>query len=354
MDNYIERILSARVYDVAIETPLEHAPTLSKRLGNEILLKREDMQSVFSFKCRGAYNKIFNTLKKQPDLQGVIAASAGNHAQGVAQAAAKLGIKSIIVMPRTTPQIKVNAVKMLGGKAVLFGDTYDDAYAHARQLEAEKGYSFIHPFDDPDTIAGQGTIGLELCRQHPDDIHAIFIPIGGGGLAAGIAVFMKYLKPETRIIGVEPTDANAMNRSLAAGRRITLDQVGLFADGVAVKKVGKNCFDLCQQYVDDIIEVNVDETCAAIKDIFEDTRTLMEPAGAISVAGIKKYVEKNNLQKQQLIAITSGANVNFDRLRHIAERAEIGENREALLMAAIPERVGSFRQFCQALGSPRN
>ncbi len=350
MDNYIERILSARVYDVAIETPLEHAPTLSKRLGNEILLKREDMQSVFSFKCRGAYNKIFNTLKKQPDLQGVIAASAGNHAQGVAQAAAKLGIKSIIVMPRTTPQIKVNAVKMLGGKAVLFGDTYDDAYAHARQLEAEKGYSFIHPFDDPDTIAGQGTIGLELCRQHPDDIHAIFIPIGGGGLAAGIAVFMKYLKPETRIIGVEPTDANAMNRSLAAGRRITLDQVGLFADGVAVKKVGKNCFDLCQQYVDDIIEVNVDETCAAIKDIFEDTRTLMEPAGAISVAGIKKYVEKNNLQKQQLIAITSGANVNFDRLRHIAERAEIGENREALLMAAIPERVGSFRQFCQALG----
>lgn len=350
MDNYIEKILSARVYDVAIETPLEHAPSLSKRLNNTVLLKREDLQPVFSFKCRGAYNKIFNTKAANPNLTGVITASAGNHAQGVALAAAKLNIKSIIVMPVTTPKIKVDAVKMLGGKAVLVGDTYDDAYAHARQLEVEEGYTFIHPFDDPDTIAGQGTVGLEISRQHPENLHSIFIPIGGGGLAAGIAVFMKFLKPSIKIIGVEPTDANAMKRSLAANKRITLDQVGLFADGVAVKKVGEECFRLCQQYVDEIIEVDVDETCAALKDIFEDTRTLMEPAGAIAVAGIKKYVEQNQTKGEQIIAIASGANVNFDRLRHIAERAEIGEHREVLLMVTIPEQVGSFRTFCHELG----
>lgn len=350
MNHYIEKILSARVYDVAEETPLEKAPLLSQRFDNRIFLKREDLQPVFSFKCRGAYNKIYHVLQRKPDMQGVIAASAGNHAQGVALAATQLGIKSVIVMPRTTPQIKVDAVKHFGGRAVLVGDSYDEAYAHARQLEEEKGLAFIHPFDDPETIAGQGTIGVELCRQHPDDLHAVFVPIGGGGLAAGVATFMKFLRPEIKIIGVEPDDANAMKLSIDANERIVLPEVGLFADGVAVKQVGEECFRLCQQYLDDVIEVTVDETCAAIKDVFEETRTLMEPAGALSVAGLKKYIEACEITGKNCIAITSGANVNFDRLRHIAERAETGEHREALLMVTIPEEAGSFRRFCRALG----
>ena len=349
MNKYIEKILSARVYDVARESPLEHASILSRRVGNTVYLKREDQQSVFSFKLRGAYNKIAN-LHRQSSFEGVIAASAGNHAQGVALAALRLGLKAIIVMPRTTPPIKVDAVKALGGRAVLHGDSYDEAYAHARQLEAEKGYPFIHPFDDPDTIAGQGTIGMELCRQHPEPIEAVFVPIGGGGLIAGISVFMKYLRPEVKIIGVEPEDANAMYLSLRKGRRVSLGQVGLFADGVAVKQVGKETFRVCRETVDDVILVSVDEICAAIKDIFDETRTLTEPAGALAVAGIKRYVEQTGIRDRNLIAINSGANINFDRLRHVAERAEVGEGREVLLAVTIPERPGSFRKLCRLLG----
>ncbi len=347
---YIEKILSARVYDVSVETPLSPAPNLSRRLGNRVLLKREDSQPVFSFKCRGAYNKIYQLLRKQPDLTGVIAASAGNHAQGVALAGRTLGLKSIIVMPRTTPAIKVDAVRNFGGRAVLHGDNYDEAYAHARQLQEEKGYAFIHPFDDPDTIAGQGTVGVELCRQHPDDLHAVFVPIGGGGLAAGVATFMKYLRPEVKIIGVEPVDSACMQAAIKRGRRVELDQVGIFADGVAVKIAGKETFRLCRKYLDDIITCSVDEICAAMKDVFDDTRTLMEPAGALSVAGMKKYVEQRGCSDANLVAVTSGANINFDRLRHVAERAEVGEQREALLAVTIPEHPGSFRRLLQMLG----
>ena len=347
---YIEKILSARVYDVSVETPLSLAPNLSRRLGNRVLLKREDVQPVFSFKCRGAYNKIYQLLRKQPDLQGVIAASAGNHAQGVALAGRTLGLKSIIVMPRTTPAIKVDAVRNFGGRAVLHGDNYDEAYTHACQLQEEKGYAFIHPFDDPHTIAGQGTIGVELCRQHPDELHAVFLPVGGGGLAAGVATFMKYLRPEVKIIGVEPNDANCMQQALARKRRVALPQVGMFADGVAVKIAGKETFRLCRKYLDEVITCSVDEICAAMKDVFDDTRTLMEPAGALSVAGMKKYVAERGCSGENLIAVTSGANINFDRLRHVAERAEVGEHREALLAVTIPEQPGSFRKLLQMLG----
>ena len=347
--NYLERILTARVYDVAQETPLELAPNLSARLQNKLLLKREDIQSVFSFKLRGAYNKMAH-LPADQLAQGVIAASAGNHAQGVALAATKLGTRAVIVMPVTTPQVKVNAVRNRGGEVVLSGDTYDDAYAHARQLEAEKGLTFIHPFDDPEVIAGQGTIAMEILRQYQQPIHAIFVAIGGGGLIAGIAAYVKRLRPEIKIIGVEPVDADAMNQSLKAGKRIRLNQVGLFADGVAVREVGEETFRLCQQYVDEILLVDTDDTCAAIKDVFEDTRSILEPAGALAIAGAKAYVQREGMQNQILIAVACGANMNFDRLRFVAERAELGEDREAIFAVTIPEAPGSLRKFCECLG----
>lgn len=347
--DYLERILTARVYDVAQESPLDDAPNLSGRLQNKVLLKREDMQSVFSFKLRGAYNKMAH-LPADVLRQGVIAASAGNHAQGVALAARQLGTTAIIVMPVTTPQVKIDAVAARGGQVVLHGDTYDDAYAHARQLEAEKGLTFIHPFDDPDVIAGQGTIGMEILRQCQQPIHAIFVAIGGGGLIAGIAAYIKRLRPEIKIIGVEPVDADAMHQSLKAGTRVRLSQVGLFADGVAVREVGEETFRLCQQYVDDIILVNTDDTCAAIKDVFEDTRSILEPAGALAIAGAKAYVEREQITDQTLIAVACGANMNFERLRFVAERAELGERREAVFAVTIPEERGSFRKFCECIG----
>lgn len=347
--DYLVQILTARVYDVAQETALEVAPNLSARLNNKLLLKREDMQSVFSFKLRGAYNKM---AQLSPDLlaQGVIAASAGNHAQGVALAASHLGTRAIIVMPVTTPQVKVNAVISRGGEVVLHGDTYDDAYAFARQLEAEKGLTFIHPFDDPHVIAGQGTIGMEILRQHQKPIHAIFVAIGGGGLISGIGAYVKRLRPEIKIIGVEPIDSDAMNQSLKAGKRVRLSQVGLFADGVAVREVGEETFRLCQEYVDEIILVDTDDVCAAIKDVFEDTRSILEPAGALAIAGAKAYVEREQIAEQTLIAVACGANMNFDRLRFVAERAEFGERREAIFAVTIPEQPGSLRRFCECLG----
>ncbi|MGI0484454.1 threonine ammonia-lyase, biosynthetic [Pantanalinema rosaneae CENA516] len=347
--DYLQLILTARVYDVAQETPLEYAPNLSTRFSNKFLLKREDMQSVFSFKLRGAYNKM---AKLPPDLlaQGVIAASAGNHAQGVALGASRLGTRAIIVMPVTTPQVKVDAVKARGGQVVLYGDTYDDAYAYARQLEAEKGLTFIHPFDDPDVIAGQGTIGMEILRQYQQPIHAIFVAIGGGGLISGIGAYVKRIRPEIKIIGVEPVDADAMARSLQAGQRVRLPQVGLFADGVAVREVGEETFRLCQQYVDEIMLVNTDDTCAAIKDVFEDTRSILEPAGALAIAGAKAYIEREQIEGQTLIAVACGANMNFDRLRFVAERAELGEHREAIFAVTIPEEPGSLRKFCECIG----
>ncbi|CAD5916594.1 threonine ammonia-lyase, biosynthetic [Planktothrix agardhii] len=347
--DYLVQILTARVYDVAQETPLESAPNLSARLNNKLLLKREDMQSVFSFKLRGAYNKMAhlspNLLKK-----GVIAASAGNHAQGVALGASKLGTKAIIVMPVTTPQVKVNAVKARGGEVILYGDTFDESCAYARQLETEKGLTFIHPFDDPYVIAGQGTIGMEILRQYQQPIHAIFVAIGGGGLISGIAAYIKRLRPEIKIIGVEPVDADAMSQSLKAGHRVKLSQVGLFADGVAVREVGEETFRLCQEYVDEIILVDTDDTCAAIKDVFEDTRSILEPAGSLAIAGAKAYVEREKIQGETLIAIACGANMNFDRLRFVAERAEFGERREAIFAVTIPEEPGSLRKFCECIG----
>lgn len=347
--DYLERILTARVYDVAQESPLEFAPRLSDRLHNRILLKREDMQSVFSFKLRGAYNKI---AQLPPDKlqQGVIAASAGNHAQGVALGASQLGTTALIVMPVTTPHVKVEAVKARGGQVILHGDTYDDAYAHACQLSEDKGLTFIHPFDDPDVIAGQGTIGMEILRQYQKPIYAIFIAIGGGGLISGIAAYIKRLRPEIRIIGVEPVDAAAMHQSLQVGERVRLSHVGLFADGVAVREVGEETFRLCQAYVDEIVLVNTDDTCAAIKDVFEETRSILEPAGALAVAGAKAYIEREQLQDQTLIALACGANMNFDRLRFVAERAELGERREAIFAVTVPEERGSFRKFCACLG----
>jgi threonine dehydratase len=347
---YIERILKARVYDVAVETPLELAPRLSRRLGNQVLLKREDLQSVFSFKLRGAYNKVAH-LSESVARRGVICASAGNHAQGVALAAQRRGIPATIVMPLTTPQIKVQAVMDLGGEAVLHGDDYDAAFDRAQELVRERNLVYVHAFDDPDVIAGQGTIGVELLRQCGGDIDAVFVPVGGGGLIAGIAVYIKYLYPRVRIVGVEPADSNAMYESLQAGRRVTLERVGLFADGVAVKRVGEETFALARQFVDEIVLVNTDEMCAAIQDIFEDTRTLVEPAGALAVAGIRKCVARDGWRDKRLVAINSGANVNFDRLRHVAERASLGAEREALLAVEIPEQPGSFMHFCEALGS---
>src|SRR5689334_13681090 len=350
--DYLERILNARVYEVAIETPLELAPGLTARLGNKILLKREDMQPVFSFKVRGAYNKMAQ-LPEDVLRRGVIAASAGNHAQGVALAAQKLGCSATIVMPVTTPQIKVDAVRARGARVVLHGDSYSDAYERARVLEKGEGLAFVHPYDDPDVIAGQGTIAVEILRHYTQPIHALFVPIGGGGLIAGIGAYVKRLRPQIKLIGVEPHDADAMHRSLKAKRRVTLDQVGLFADGVAVKQVGSETFRLCSELVDEVILVDTDAMCAAIKDVFEDTRAILEPAGALAVAGAKVYVERTGVRDQTLVAVASGANMNFDRLRFVAEEAELGEAREAIVAVTIPERPGSFRTFCSLIG-PRN
>ena len=349
MDGYLKRILNARVYDVAIETPLEPAPNLSARIGNTVLLKREDMQPVFSFKLRGAYNKMAQLTPEQLK-RGVIAASAGNHAQGVALSARKLGCKAIIVMPTTTPQIKIQAVASRGAKVVLHGDSYSDAYQHALELEQQNRMVFVHPYDDPDVIAGQGTIAMEILRQHTQAIHAIFVPIGGGGLIAGVAAYVKSLRPEIKVIGVQPIDSDAMYRSVKAKKRVTLEHVGLFADGVAVKQVGTETFRLCRELVDEIILVDTDTACAALKDVFEDTRSILEPAGALSIAGAKLYAARENLKGETLVAIASGANMNFDRLRFVAERAEIGEQRESILAVTIPETPGSFRKFCALLG----
>jgi threonine dehydratase len=346
---YLEKILRARVYDVAVESPLEPAVRLSARTGNRILLKREDTQQIFSFKLRGAYNKIYHLPQDQKDL-GVVAASAGNHAQGVALAGKRLGVSTTIVMPVTTPAIKVDTVRRLGGKAVLRGDSYDEAYEHATTMAKKKGLTFIHPFDDPDVIAGQGTIGMEIVRQHADEIDAIFVPVGGGGLIAGVAAYIKHVRPNTRVIGVEPEDSPTLQRALAARRRVTLPRVGLFADGVAVRRIGKENFRLARKLVDEVILVTTDEICAAIKDVFDDTRSVAEPAGALAIAGIKKYVAREQVSDKTLIGILSGANINFDRLRHVAERAEVGEQREALFAVQVPEKPGSFLSFCRALG----
>jgi len=350
--DYLEKILLARVYEVARESALEAAPMLSERLGCTVLLKREDEQPTFSFKIRGAYNKMAG-LDATARARGVIAASAGNHAQGVALAARKLGCSALIVMPVTTPSIKVRAVRALGATVVLHGDSYDDAAARARVLADEQRRVFVHPYDDPDVIAGQGTVGLEILRQRSAGIDAVFVPVGGGGLIAGIAAYIKRLRPSIRVVGVEPVDAAAMARSLEAGQRVTLDQVGTFADGVAVKKVGEETFRLCKELVDEMILVDSDAICAAIKDVFEDTRSIMEPAGALSVAGLKAYVAREGCAGSVLVAVTSGANMNFDRLRHVSERAEIGEEREALFAVTIPERPGSLRAFAALLG-PHN
>ncbi len=349
-NDYLERILTAQVYDVAVESPLEFAPSLSERMNNRLLLKREDMQQVFSFKLRGAYNKM---IKLSPEIlkRGVVTASAGNHAQGVALVAQRLNCRATIVMPVTTPQIKMQAVKAYGATVLLHGDSYDEAYARALKLSTQKRATFVHPYDDPDIIAGQGTIGMEILRQHTGPIHAVFVPVGGGGLISGIASYVKRLYPEIKIIGVEPVDADAMYRSLKQGRRVKLTQVGLFADGVAIKQVGKETFRLCRELVDEIVLVDTDAICAAIKDVFEDTRIILEPAGALSVAGAKVYANREKIRNKTFVAVSSGANMNFDRLRHVSERAELGEQREAVMSVTIPEKPGSFKKFCAMLGT---
>ena len=348
MDDYLPRILRARVYDVARESPLELAGNLSRRLNNHVWLKREDLQPVFSFKLRGAYNRMVQ-LSEQERERGVIAASAGNHAQGVALSASHLQCRAVIVMPMTTPSVKVDAVRQLGGEVVLHGETYDEACAEATRRSEDEGLCFIHPFDDPEVIAGQGTVGMEILRQCQDPPDAIYVAIGGGGLIGGIAAYVKSLWPDVEVIGVEPHDAAAMTLSLEAGERIRLPQVGLFADGVAVREVGENTFRLAQRYVDSIVTVSTDEICAAIKDVFEDTRSILEPAGALAIAGLKADVSRRQLQGRQLVAVACGANMNFDRLRFVAERAELGEEREAMLAVEIPEQPGSLRQLCELL-----
>ena len=350
--DYLRKILNAKVYDVAIESPLDKARTLSRRLGSQVLLKREDLQPVFSFKLRGAYNKMAH-LAPETIKRGVICASAGNHAQGVALSAKRLGCRAVIVMPVTTPKVKVDAVAALGGEVVLHGESYTDAYGHAVALEKEQGLSFVHPFDDPDVIAGQGTIAMEILRQHQGPIDAVFVAIGGGGLISGVASYIKAVRPEIKVIGVQTVDSDAMARSVKAGKRVTLTDVGLFADGTAVKLVGEETFRLARELVDDFVLVNTDELCAAMKDIFQDTRSVVEPSGALGVAGIKQYVERNKLKGQTFVAITCGANMNFDRLRFVAERAEFGEQREALFAVTIPEERGSFKRFCELVG-PRS
>ena len=347
--DYLQKILTAKVYDVAVETPLELAPQLSARLRNRVLLKREDEQAVFSFKLRGAYNKMAN-LTPAERARGVIAASAGNHAQGVALAAQRLHCAATIVMPVTTPQIKIAAVTARGAEVVLHGDSYSDAYEKAQELQRERGLVFVHPYDDPDVIAGQGNIGMEILRQWQSPLDAIFVAIGGGGLIGGIAAYVKRVRPEIRIIGVQPEDSDAMARSLAAGRRVVLQHVGLFADGVAVKQVGEETFRLARKYVDEVVTVDTDAICAALKDVFEDTRAILEPAGALAIAGVKAWVARQGVEGRTVAAIACGANMNFDRLRFVAERAELGEQREAILAVTIPERPGSFRTFCALLG----
>lgn len=348
--DYKQNIENALVYDVAKNTPLEFQGNLSARIGNRVLLKREDMQPVFSFKLRGAYNKMAH-LTAEALKKGVIAASAGNHAQGVALSAQKLGCRAVIVMPTTTPAIKVNAVKARGAEVVLYGDSYSDAYVKALELEKWEGLTLVHPYDDPDVIAGQGTIAMEILEQCKEPIEAIFCCVGGGGLLAGIAAYIKTVRPEIKVIGVEAKDSEAMTESLKQGHRVVLDQVGLFADGAAVKQVGEHTFALAQQFVDEMIVVDNDAICAAIKDVFEDTRSILEPAGALAVAGLKEYAERNHLSGKTLIATASGANMNFDRLRFIAERAELGEKREAVLAVTIPEKPGAFKTFCKILGN---
>jgi threonine dehydratase len=349
LDPLLHAILTSRVYDVARETPLDPAPRLSHRLGNAVLFKREDQQPVFSFKLRGAYNRMAHLTPEQR-AAGVITASAGNHSQGVAYSARRLGVRAVIVMPQTTPQIKVDAVRAMDAEVVLVGDSYADAKAHCDMLVAQTHLTFIHPFDDPLVIAGQGTIGDEILRHGQDHLSAIFVPVGGGGLIAGVAGYVKAIRPDVKVIGVEPFEADAMYRSLQAGRRISLDHVGIFADGVAVREVGERTFPLVRDNVDEIVRVTNDEVCAAIKDVFDDTRSVMEPAGALGVAGLKTWVERERVRNQQLVVVLSGANMNFDRLRFVAERAELGEAREALLAVTIPERRGAFREFCATIG----
>ena len=349
-DDYLKRILSARVYDVAIESPLDATPTLSARLKNKLLLKREDLQEVFSFKLRGAYNKMAHMTPAELK-RGVICASAGNHAQGVALGAQRLGTSATIVMPVTTPHIKVDACVRRGANVVLHGDSYHEASLHAHELARKKNLTYVHPYDDPLVIAGQGTIGMEILRQYQHPIHAIFVPVGGGGLIAGIASYVKQLSPHTKIIGVEPVDANAMYLSLKEGKRVKLSQVNLFADGVAVKQVGVETFRIARKLVDEVILVDTDEICAAIKDIFEDTRAIVEPSGGLAVAGAKRYVEREKITDKTLVAIACGANMNFDRLRFVAERAAVGERHEALLAVTVPEQRGSFRRFCELTGA---
>ena len=350
--DYLEKVLNAQVYDVAIETPLDLASNLSARVGNKIILKREDMQPVFSFKLRGAYNKIAS-LSPEKLKRGVICASAGNHAQGVALSAKKLGCRAVIVMPTSTPGIKIDAVRSRGGEVVLHGDSFDEAYAHAVELEKAEKLTFVHPFDDPEVIAGQGTVAMEILRQHSrhnGPITAVFCAIGGGGLAAGVAAYIKRLRPDIKVIGVETFDADAMKQSLAAGKRVRLEQVGLFSDGTAVKLVGEETFRLCKEYLDEVILVDTDAICAAIKDVFEDTRSILEPAGALAVAGAKEYARQHKLKDKNLIAVTSGANMNFDRLRFVAERAEFGEQREAVFAVTLPEKPGAYKKFLSLIG----
>jgi threonine dehydratase len=346
--SYVKRILDARIYDLAVETPIDEAPLLSARLNNHVLLKREDLQPVFSFKLRGAYNKMLQLSEAERD-RGVVAASAGNHAQGLALAAKKMAVKATIVMPRTTPQIKIDAVRSHGARVVLHGDTYDAASQHAHKLVEDKALVYIHPFDDPDVIAGQGTIAVEILRQYPGKLDAIFVPVGGGGLCAGIAAYVKYVRPDIKIIAVESDDAACLAAAMAAGRRVRLKEVGLFADGTAVAQIGKETFRILRDTVDEVITVSTDEICAAIKDTFDDTRSICEPSGALGIAGIKKYVEQTGCEDSTLLAIDSGANINFDRLRYISERTEIGEKREAVIAVTIPEAPGSFKRFCAAL-----
>lgn len=350
--DYLQRILTAKVYDVAIETGLEPARQLSARFKNTVLLKREDTQPVFSFKLRGAYNKMAR-LDPSQLKRGVICASAGNHAQGVALAAQRLRCRAVIVMPVTTPQVKIDGAKALGGEVVLHGDSYSDAYEHALALGARETLTFVHPFDDPDVIAGQGTVGMEILRQHQGPLDAIFVAVGGGGLISGVAAYVKAVRPEIRIIGVQTTDSDAMTRSVHGGKRVRLNDVGLFSDGTAVKQVGEETFRLARTLVDEFIVVDTDAVCAAIKDVFQDTRSIMEPAGALGVAAVKAYIERERCKGQTFVAITCGANMNFDRLRFVAERAEVGEEREALFAVTLPETRGSFKRFCELIG-PRS
>jgi len=349
LTEYVEKILKARVYEVAEETPLDVMPRLSKRLKNTVLLKREDLQPIFSFKLRGAYNRMCR-LSEDELTHGVVAASAGNHAQGVALSAQKLGISALIVMPTTTPRIKVDAVASFGADIELWGDSYDEACSYALKIAQQQGRTFIHPYDDPDVIAGQGTIAVEIMRQHPEPLHAVFVPVGGGGLIAGISAYIKSAWPDVKIIGVEADDAPSLQQALALGERVELKQVGLFADGTAVRQIGVEPYRIAKETVDEVILVDSDEICAAIMDIFDDTRSIAEPSGALAVAGVKKYIEREGLTNQNLVVIDSGANINFDRLRHVAERAELGERREVLFAATIDEKSGSFQQFCQVLG----